>query len=67
MFSRLSFYHVGRVVSALYESPRLFGTVASGSSIIWLPLTVVLSFYYCYRLRVSLRGVMLAVQLIVEF
>ena len=67
MFSRSSFYHVGRVVSALHESPELFSTAASGSSIVWSPLTVVLSSCYYYRSRVSLRGVVLTVQLIVEF
>ena len=67
VFSRLSFCHVGRVTSALCESPGLFGTAASGSSIVWLLLTVVLlSCCHC-RSRASLRGVVLAVRLIVEF
>ena len=67
VFSRLSFCHVGRVTSALCESPGLFGTAASRSSIVWLPLTVVLLSCCCCRSRVSPRGVVLAVQLIVEF
>ena len=67
VFSRSSFYHVGRVTSALYESPGLFDTAASRSSIVWSPLTVVLSSYCCCRSRASLRGVVLAVQPIVEF
>ena len=54
-------------MSALHESPGLFGTAASGSSIVWLPLTVVLSSYYHCGSRVSPRGVVLAVQPIVEF
>ena len=67
VFSRLSFYLVSRVTSSLHESPGLFDTAASGSSIIWLPLTVVLSSCCCCGSRASLRGVVLAVQPIVEF
>ena len=67
VFSRLSFYHVSRVTSSLHESPGLFDTAASGSSIVWLPLTVVLLSCCCYGSRVSPRGVVLAVQPIVEF
>ena len=66
VFSRLFFYCVGRVVSTLYESPGLFGTAANGSSIVWLPLTVVLLSCCCCRSRMSPRGVVLAVQLIVK-
>ena len=66
-FSRSSFCHVGRVASALHESPGLFGTAASRSSIVWSPLTVVLLSCCCCRSRMSPRGVVLTVQPIVEF
>ena len=66
-FSRSSFCRVGRVASALRESPGLFGTAASGSSIVWSPLTVVLSSCCRCGSRASPRGVVLAVRPIVEF